>query len=426
MNKILLLLFHTFLFVAAPSAFGQSPLVPHKMNFAGIALTIHDDARAEIQKDVDALTKSPKYFDIKAERAKSYFPIIDKIFQEENIPAEMKYLVLQESALIPDAVSTSNAVGYWQFKVETARDFGLVVNNLVDDRMNIVSATRGAARYFKKSNTFFNNWLLVIQSYQMGIGGTQRSLGEKFNGQRHMDINTSTYWYVKKFLAHLIAFRDLKIENPKTALSVVMLNKHTTIDEIALRTGIPAQMVLDYNKWAKTGVVPADREYAVILPAAAPAIAGLSGNTSTPPEQMQGKSGSEILSINGLKAIKATAGEQLSALALRGGVKFSKFLKWNEIDAGHKSVDGQIYYLQAKSTSAGTRNFTSTGKETLWSISQKTGVRHSVIRKMNPDLGDGVVKAGLVVRLSPEKGLSARIKSLGVDSRKPFDWTSGQ
>jgi membrane-bound lytic murein transglycosylase D len=260
----------------------------------------------------------------------------------------------------------------------------------------------------------------------MGIGGTQRSLGEKFNGQRHMDINTSTYWYVKKFLAHLIAFRDLKIENPKTALSVVMLNKHTTIDEIALRTGIPAQMVLDYNKWAKTGVVPADREYAVILPAAAPAIAGLSGNTSTPPEQMQGKSGSEILSINGLKAIKATAGEQLSALALRGGVKFSKFLKWNEIDAGHKSVDGQIYYLQAKSTSAGTRNFTSTGKETLWSISQKTGVRHSVIRKMNPDLGDGVVKAGLVVRLSPEKGLSARIKSLGVDSRKPFDWTSGQ
>jgi membrane-bound lytic murein transglycosylase D len=292
--------------------------------------------------------------------------------------------------------------------------------------MNIVSATRGAARYFKKSNTFFNNWLLVIQSYQMGIGGTQRSLGEKFNGQRHMDINASTYWYVKKFLAHLVAFRDLKIENPKTTLSTVVSDKGTTIDEIALRTGIPAQMVRDYNKWAKTGVVPSDREYAVILPGAGSAIAGLGGNAIATPEQNQRKPGSEILTLNGLKSIKAKAGEQLSALAIRGEVKFSRFLKWNEVDAGHKPIAGQIYYLQAKSRSARARNFTSTGKESLWAISQLTGVRYSALRKMNPELGEGAVKAGLIVRLSPEKGLSSRIQSLGVDSRKPFDWTSGQ
>ncbi|MFZ9982786.1 MAG: transglycosylase SLT domain-containing protein [Cyclobacteriaceae bacterium] len=426
MKHLFPIAYYVVFLISAFVTSGQSPVVPHKMTFAGISLTIHDDARAEIQKDVDALTKSPKYFDIKVERAKSYFPIIEKIFQEEGIPDEMKYLVLQESALIPDAVSTSNAVGFWQFKAATAGDFGLIINSEVDDRMNIVLATRGAARYFKKSNTFFNNWLLVIQSYQMGIGGTQRSLGGKFNGQRHMDINTSTYWYVKKFVAHLIAFRDLKIENPQIILSTVMLNKQTTIDEIAIRTGISAQLIREYNKWAKTGVVPADREYAVILPASAPALASLTGNPDSGAEQITRKPVIDIITVNGLRAVKAVSGDQLPALAIRGGVKFSKFLKWNEIDRGHKPADGQIYYIQAKSGSSGIRNFTSTGKESLWSISQQTGVRHSAIKKLNPDLGNGILKAGLVVRLSPENGIASKNKSVGVDSRKPFDWSSGQ
>src|SRR3982751_3372031 len=81
----------------------QAPQVPHKMHFADLTLTIRDDARKEIQKDVDALTLSPKHFNIKAERAKTYFPIIEKVFAEENVPDDFKYLVLQESALIADA-----------------------------------------------------------------------------------------------------------------------------------------------------------------------------------------------------------------------------------------------------------------------------------------------------------------------------------
>ena len=85
------------------ASFGQSPQVPHKMQFAGLTLTIRDDARREIQKDVDALTLHPKYFNIKVERAKTYFPTIEKIFAEERLPDDFKFLCLQESALVPDA-----------------------------------------------------------------------------------------------------------------------------------------------------------------------------------------------------------------------------------------------------------------------------------------------------------------------------------
>src|SRR5207253_1031322 len=127
-------------------AAAQSPQVPHKMAFAGMTLTIRDDARREIQKDVDALTLSAKHFNIKAERAKTYFPIIEKIFADEGVPDDFKYLALQESSLVPDAVSSSNAVGFWQFKDFTAMEMGLRVDKEIDERMNIASSTRAAAR----------------------------------------------------------------------------------------------------------------------------------------------------------------------------------------------------------------------------------------------------------------------------------------
>ena len=87
------------IFFGVAASYAQTPEVPHKMHFADMTLTIRDDARREIQKDVDALTKSPKYFGIKVERARTYFPLIEKVFAEERLPDDFKYLVLQESAL---------------------------------------------------------------------------------------------------------------------------------------------------------------------------------------------------------------------------------------------------------------------------------------------------------------------------------------
>ena len=122
-------------FAVTVTAAAQSPQVPRKMNFAGMTLTIREDARREIQKDVDALTRSPKHFTIKAEKARTYFPIIEKIFADEGVPDDFKYLVLQESSLIADAVSVSNAVGFWQFKDFTAMEMGLRVDKQIDEHL---------------------------------------------------------------------------------------------------------------------------------------------------------------------------------------------------------------------------------------------------------------------------------------------------
>lgn len=412
--------------------FGQGPEVPHKMNFAGMTLTIRDDAREEIQKDVDALTRSPKYFEVKADRARTYFPIIEKIFSEENIPDDFKYLALQESALVADAVSSSNAIGYWQFKEATATDFGLMVNSKVDERMNIASATRGAARYFKKSNTYFNNWILVIQSYQMGIGGTMRSVGDKFNGDRQMEINRDTYWYVKKFLAHKVAFENNWKGEASVTLRSLEVDKDFSLEEIAKKEGVDRDLLRSYNLWLKADKIPGDRVYAVMIPGGA--VKSIEPSVAVKKAPVVEKKEVEVKSapsvpvtvvevVNGLKAIRARKGEALVSVAARGQITERELVRWNDYPVGNKPSDGEVFYLQKKNRSVEVSNYESDGKESLLTISQKYGVQLKVLEKANPGLTDGLLPAGTKVyfgRRSDSGGQVAR--AVAVDPAKPFEW----
>jgi hypothetical protein len=84
--------------------------------------------------------------------ADAAFPIIDRVLQQEGVPLDFRYLVLQESALQGDARSTSDAVGYWQLKHDTATGLGLVMNDAVDERKHLTASTRAAARYLLRNN----------------------------------------------------------------------------------------------------------------------------------------------------------------------------------------------------------------------------------------------------------------------------------
>ena len=148
------------------NVFSQNiPQVSEVVTLDKIRLKINEDARNEIQIEVDALHANRKYFNAIIDKINIYFPVIEKILEEENVPTDFKYLSLQESSLIPDAVSSSNAVGFWQFKSTTAKTYGLNINNLVDERRNVVSSTRAAAKYLKNSNFVFDNWIFSLLSY---------------------------------------------------------------------------------------------------------------------------------------------------------------------------------------------------------------------------------------------------------------------
>jgi membrane-bound lytic murein transglycosylase D len=245
----------------------ESPTVPNNIEFAGLNLKLSDKARKKIQTEVDALTRSPKYFQVKVDRLQIYFPIIERIFREEGLPEDFKYLVLQESALISDAVSSSNAVGFWQFKTAAATEVGLRVDRNVDERLNIVASTRGAAKYIKKNNRlYFDNWVHAVLAYQQGPGGAQRLVDKKFSGSSSMPIDGHTHWYVIKVLAHKVAFEQVRSAEPSLFLVEFYDGKGESLKEISQQHSLDVELVKQNNKWLNQSKVPTDREYSVILP----------------------------------------------------------------------------------------------------------------------------------------------------------------
>lgn len=374
-------------FLGAAVSYSQSPAVPHKMQFAGITLTIKDDARREIQKDVDALTQHPYYFNLKVERARTYFPIIEKIFKEERLPDDFKYLALQESALISDAVSVSDAVGYWQFKDFTAEEVGMRVDKDIDERMNLISATRGAAKYLKQNNFYFNNWVYALQAYQMGAGGAKRAVGDKHNGAKHMEINSHTYWYVKKYLAHKIAFENALKGDAQLKLMTHEVSEKTSLEDIAKKFEVGIETLSEYNKWAKRGVIPGDKSYTVLIPQGSydQNFTKLAIATTKPSvvsvEEVAAVS--SIIFINEVSAIVARPGDQITTLADRAGIGLNAFLRYNDISIDHTVMPGKSYFKEKKRKKASAPYHKVAPGEDLWLVSQMYGIQLKRLKRYN-------------------------------------------
>ena len=439
-------IFAALFFAVTIHAAAQSPQVPHKMEFAGMTLTIRDDARREIQKDVDAMTKSPKHFTIKVEKAKTYFPIIEKIFADEGVPDDFKYLALQESSLIPDAVSTSNAVGFWQFKDFTAIEMGLRVDKVVDERMNIASSTRAAARYIKKNNTIFNNWLYALQSYQMGAGGVMRSEDDTHNGEKHAEITSKTYWYVKKFLAHKIAYQDAVKGKGQLQVTVYENKAEKSTADLASELSVSEAELKEFNKWIRSGKIPADRTYVVVVPGPAgisfeslPSVVLAAEQGRTKPVAPTGSAKSSItqsastlkpliIKINGIEAILAVEGDNAVKIASRAKADLASFLRWNEISYTTQIIPGMYYFVRKKRARASEDYHTLRNGESLWMVSQKYGVRMKKLRRFNR-LSTEAVATGTTLWLSSMKPKSAENQVVSgeiveVNDEEAFNWTA--
>ncbi len=151
--KITTLVFFSFVFqIQITSAQSTSPEIPSSIMFGGITVKFDRSAQNLIEEDIKSLMSNKKFWEEKMDRAILYFPIVESILMDEEVPIDFKYLAVQESSFKPDVVSSSNAVGFWQFKPETAQELNLRIDKDVDERKNISSSTHAAAWYLKKNN----------------------------------------------------------------------------------------------------------------------------------------------------------------------------------------------------------------------------------------------------------------------------------
>lgn len=414
-------------FLGATLALAQIPQVPNQLEFADLTIRITPQAQREIQLDVDALYRNPTYFKIKQDRVNLFMPVVERELRKQGVPDDLKYLVIQESGLISDAVSTSNAVGFWQFKQGTAEEVGLRIDNQVDERKSIVSSTRGAALYLKKHNSALNNWMTALVSYQMGLGGAKAYFGNQFSGKKLVEVDRNTHWYFKKYLAHKVAYQNqLNIfvsSGPR--LVELPIQGPVSIATLAKRYGVSGDHLLEFNKWAVNGKIPAGSFTLFFLKEGSVPIEReifkASENSTKPLEQTSSNklypsykqadsypriSGNTTkasqpnqITVNELKGVQASDDVSTVQFANEIGMKERKFRKLNDLKDDEKVEIGKYYYTQKKKTSAGVETHLVQTGETLWLISQKYGIRLSALKSKNRIKSDAELKPGMVLNL---------------------------
>jgi len=380
------------------------PSVPDVIDFAGMKLELTPSAKRKIEADVTMIYSSGKFLQQKIDRANLYFPIIEHVFHQEGFPEEFKYLALQESSLVSDAVSSSNAVGFWQFKKETAIEVGMTVNSSVDERKHISYASKGAATYIKKNNLLLDNWVYALLSYNVGPGGVKSHVKSKNVGAKNMVIDDDIHWYVIRFLAYKIAYQDLvgKASHPDFMLIEYKGIKNKSLQDISKQSQVDYELLKEYNKWCTTGHVPNDKEYIVIVPSGhgiTPVVedkpVAHTPTVATPKDVVMPKSFPDIrsfsdtlkipvfVSINKVKAIRAGKGDDINSLSLKAGLAKASFMYFNELKGYESIAPGDFYYMQLKRNKALVAYHTVSRGETIHSIAQKYAITTASIKKHN-------------------------------------------
>lgn len=152
----------------------------HPLDFCGerVPLEIRE-VRERLEKELLlSLWDRPQVL-LWLKRSRRYFPHIETMLTQAGMPGDLKYVAVAESALRPHAGSKKGAIGFWQFLVETGRDYGLVIDERIDERRNVFASTRAAIKYFKELRESMGSWTLAVASFNMGEEGLAAEILEQ-------------------------------------------------------------------------------------------------------------------------------------------------------------------------------------------------------------------------------------------------------
>jgi len=157
------------------------PPVPKAISFADEQVPLHYfDIRESLSREITSLSYFHGTMIYIMQLDNRYSRTIKEILKQEEVPEDFYYLCIAESMLQP-LVSPANAAGYWQFLAGTAREYGLVVDNEVDERYHIEKSTRAAAAYFKKAYAEFGTWTMAAASYNTGFTNVRYRISKQSN-----------------------------------------------------------------------------------------------------------------------------------------------------------------------------------------------------------------------------------------------------
>jgi membrane-bound lytic murein transglycosylase D len=292
-----------------------------------------------------------------------YFPIFEQVLGANNLPLELKFLPIIESALNTTIVSRAGAAGLWQFMIPTGRMYGLEVNTLVDERLDPIKATHASAKYLKDLFSIYGDWHLVIAAYNCGPGNVNKAI-RRAGGKRdywaiYPYLPAETRGYVPIFIAANYAMTyaaDHNICKAKVQMPVItdtiMVHERIHLEQIANVLNLPIEQVRLLNPQYRKDIIPGNiHPYSLCLPLnyANNFIDSYSEIVAYKADSLVNNRRSEIEipqrpvtpgSYGRVTYHKVKSGQTLSYIANRYGVPVSKLRKWNNI-RGSKIRPGQ-------------------------------------------------------------------------------------
>jgi membrane-bound lytic murein transglycosylase D len=459
MKKVLVILIN----LLNINAFAQSVEVPTVISFANMTLQLTPEVREKVQKKVNNLMSSSAYYQEYVNRCDLYFPIIEKVFEEENIPQDFKYQALQESALVATARSSSHAVGYWQFKDFTAKECLMRVDDKIDQRKNIADATKGAAIYHNKNYPQLKNWVFTLLAYNLGAGGAKNHLKLSNISLENADIDkmvlkgeSTGHMYIVHFLAHKVAFENA-IGKQKLPFNLLIYTEGNgqTLQHIAYKTDISLNDLKFYNAWLNDDVIPLDKKYSLILPipvgrieevahllkiplknkkveeVIAPKFEPVNSDPILPKNEEVKKEDKKVevpeiqdseypkitnsrtqtlngilftlADINGLKGFVAGSNYDIAKVAEAFDMSVNKFRKLNDLGMSEPIKDGEVYYVEKKKSKGDFPYYDVVDEENIWKASQNLGIQLKVLAKNNDLSENEALQRGRVLWLQQKR-----------------------
>lgn len=256
---------------------------PDKLEFAGERVPLD---QPEVYERFDRELLVNTYWQsnglLLLKRSRRYFPTIERVLKEEGVPLDFKYLAVVESSFMP-VVSPAGAAGFWQILPETAKAYGLEVNDEIDERYHLEKSTRAACRYLKEAKAKFGSWTMAAASYNMGMGGLEKQKNrQKSSDYYELYLNNETSRYVFRMLAVKRIFEDpasygFKLRDkdyyaPIKSRKVQAVSPVADWVEFARAEGVSYKALKIQNSWIRGSALSVNpgKGYAVEIPLGTP------------------------------------------------------------------------------------------------------------------------------------------------------------
>ena len=301
-----------------------------------------------------------KYFPALMAKSKYYFPMFEKYLDQFDIPLEMKYLAIVESALRPDARSYVGATGLWQFMYGTGRQFDLKISSYVDERQDPVKSTVAACKYLSQLYKIFGDWDLALAAYNSGPGNVSKAIKRSGGYKNYWNIRpflpTETAGYVPAFYATMYIFEyadkhSLHPETPKIfhfETDTVQVKRTISFEQISEKVGIEEDVISFLNPKYKLNIIPfiEGRNYTVRLPRKSmidfleleKEIYALADEEDAKREKPLPK----YFEMDKRIIYKVRSGDYLGKIANRFGVKVNDIKRWNGLRSHHLKIGQRL------------------------------------------------------------------------------------